>query len=73
MFSAYLVKSVACRVAAPLSQIFQALTDSLVRVGTGGKVEHVLIRGGVLHDGFGLAIHGEKDRSLGVLEPSWRR
>src|ERR1051325_10573869 len=51
-----------------LSHILQALADTLARVGLRGNIQQSLISFGILHNGSGLALYGQYDGTLALLE-----
>ena len=51
-----------------LTQLGQPLTDAFTGIGCGGEVEQALVSCGVLQHSLGLAVDGEDDGALRLLE-----
>ena len=50
------------------SRVFKALTDAFLGVGAGGNVEETLVGFRILHYSRGLAVDGEHNGALALLE-----
>src|SRR5260370_5776212 len=68
MFLAHLLEELSGWTSFALAKLFQSLADAFAGVGFGGEVEEALVGGGVLDDGFGLAVDGEDDGAAGLLK-----
>lgn len=68
MLAAHLLDEFGGGSAFAAAKLFETLADAFAGVGFGGDVEQALVRGGVLDDGFGLAVDREDDGAPGLLE-----
>jgi len=68
VFFAELIEDLLRWAGAAGGNVFESLADAFAGIGLGGEVEQALIFGGILEDGFGLAVDGEDDGALGLLE-----
>src|SRR6185312_5374919 len=68
IFRAHVFENLLQWLGAAICDIVQPLADGFVLVGEGGEIEQMLVGGGVLEDGAGLAVDGEDDGAAGTLE-----
>jgi hypothetical protein len=63
-----LPEELAGRSALSTVELFEALADAFTGIGFGGEIKQALVGGGILKNSFGLAVDGEDNGALRLLE-----